>query len=111
MPKPILYKAKTNYYEAIIQLRPYDDEVFDFIIAEVEKREPIFIQRVEKLKTGIDIYISSQAFARRIGVQLRKKFKGEMKITRKLHTQHRLTSKLLYRATVLFRKAPDEDKD
>ena len=110
MPKSIIYRIPNNYYEAIIQLRPFDDDVFLFIEGEVNKRESVFIQRIEKVRGGIDIYLSSQSFARRIGALLKKKFKGEMKITRKLPTQDRLTSKKLYRATVLFKADRSEEQ-
>ncbi|MBI2141437.1 hypothetical protein HYU16_03360, partial [Candidatus Woesearchaeota archaeon] len=39
------------------------------------------------------------------------KFGGELKITKKLFSQHRQTSKLLYRITVLFRMAPFKPGD
>ena len=108
MPKSIIcYPSK--YYEAVIQLRPYDYAVYDFIADEVEKRKQrkeLFISKIVEMKTGIDIYISSQQFARRLGDQLRRQFHAEVKITRTLHHQDRLSSRLLYRATVLCRLKP-----
>ncbi len=96
-----------NYFEAIIQLRPYDDKIYDFIEKELgtKRAHGVFISRIEELKTGIDIYLSSQKFARSIGDQLRKHFKGwKLLVTKKMCTSDRLTSRDLYRATVLFRK-------
>jgi nonsense-mediated mRNA decay protein 3 len=109
MSKSIIYKDPSNYFEAIIQLRPYDEEIFNFLKKRIRKRDGVFITKVIQLKTGIDIYISSQRYARRLGQDMKKAFKGELKITRKLHTQSRETSKLLYRATVLFRLKPKEE--
>jgi nonsense-mediated mRNA decay protein 3 len=101
--------SKNQYFEAVIQLRPADDEVIRFIENQVRKRDDIFISKVEKLKTGVNFWISSQRFARTLGKKLKQSFKGELIITRTLHTRHKLTSKDLYRATVLFRV--DRSKD
>lgn len=102
-----------HYFEAVIQLRPYNDEVFDFIQHEMKKYGPtIFISRILKLKTGIDIYISSQKFARMMGQLMKKKFKnGTLLITEKFHTWDRLRSRKLSRATVLFRLNPKRDEE
>ena len=108
MPKSIQL-TKDQYFQANIQLRPFDQEVFDFIMHEVEKRGKVFISRIVEFKTGIDIYISDQKFARRLGKMMKDKFGGELKITRTLFTQDKLTSKLIYRGTVLFRLRPRED--
>ena len=96
-------KRAANYYEAIIQLRPKDEEVLHFIIDEVEKRKEVFISEVKPCKTGYDIYVSSQKFARALGKKLKDRFKGVLKITKTLFSRDRQTSKTLYRATVLFR--------
>ncbi|MBS3107691.1 hypothetical protein J4468_02140 [Candidatus Woesearchaeota archaeon] len=101
MPKSSDKHAK--YYEAIIQLRPEKQEVLDFILSEVERRDDVFISKIEKLKTGIDIYISSQNFARSLGKKLKNKFKGDVKITRTIFGMQRDTGKIIYRGTVLFR--------
>ncbi len=102
MPKSIILD-QSRYFEAIIQLRPYDDKVYEYIEKAIEKRKGVFISRIDQLKTGIDIYISSQRFARSLGAKLKKQFKGELKNTKKLFTLDRMTSKKVYRATVLFR--------
>lgn len=93
----------SNYYEAIIQLRPYKDKVVMFIRDQIEKREDVFITKELVLKTGIDFYVTSQKFAVALGRKLKKNFKGELKITRTLYTQNRQTSKKVYRVTILFR--------
>ena len=64
-----------RYFEAIIQLRPYNQVVFDFIEKEIKNRNnpEYFISKIEKLKTGIDIYFSSQRYARTLGQLLKRK--------------------------------------
>jgi len=101
------FASNPKYFEAIMQLRPYDDAVFEFIENDIKrmKNDSIFISRVEKLKTGIDIYISSQKYARSLGQKMQRAFRDwTVLITKKFQTVSRLQSKDLYRATILFRK-------
>ncbi len=91
-----------NYYEAIIQLRPEKKEVLDFIMKQIEKNN-IYVSKTVQFKTGLDIYVSSQKFAQQLLRKLKKSFKGKGSSTRSLFTQHRLTSKKVYRVTILFK--------
>lgn len=91
-----------SYYEAIIQIRPADEKVLSFVRKQIEERGA-FISKEERLKTGVDIYMSDQRFARALSKRLKIRFGGEVKLTRKLHTVSKKTGKNLYRVTVLFR--------
>jgi NMD protein affecting ribosome stability and mRNA decay len=99
-----------DYFEAIIQLRPATQELLHFIKKRVDEREGVFISKIEELKKidGVDIYISSQKYAQTIGRKLKKSFKGELKLSRTLHTQDKMSGKRIYRLTVLFRLKPKE---
>ena len=99
--KPVQKHAQ--YYEAILQLRPLNGSLVDFILEELKKRPDIFISKKVEYKNGIDLYLSSNAFAKKLGQKLKKKFNGELKISRALYSTNRMTSKLLYRLTILFR--------
>ena len=57
----------------------------------------------EILKTGIDYYISSNSFLLALGKKLKKSFKGEYKLSRRIFTKNKMTSRDVYRLTVLFR--------
>lgn len=93
-----------EYYEAILQIRPFNEKVLDFVFDLVEKRNDVDISKTKKLKTGIDVYLTNQRFSRgTLATQLRRKFKGKLVITKKIYGKDRMTSKTLYRATVLFR--------
>jgi len=92
-----------NYYEGVLQLRNPTQELIHFVRELVHKRGRVFIAKEEKVNNGIDMYLSSQKFLQIIGKQLLNKFKGEMMITRRLHTVKRITSKFVWRVTVLFR--------
>jgi NMD protein affecting ribosome stability and mRNA decay len=111
MSKSTVYR-KDNYWEAVIQLRPFRDEVFDYIEKQMMKTpHEVDVTKIVELKTGIDIFITSQRFARQLGPKLKKRFyRGEVKITRKLHTRDKQRSKNVYRATVLFRYPFEENE-
>jgi len=91
-----------QYYEGILQLRNPNKEVINFIRNQFKNNEKAHIAKQEKLKTGIDLYISSNKFLLALGKKLKKSFNGELKTSRKLHSQSRLTSKKVYRVTVCF---------
>lgn len=102
-----------DYFEAIIQLRPRDQKLIDYVNKQIKKREQnVFVAKVVDLKKiGVDIYISDQKYAVAIGRKLKRVFKGDLKITKKLFTQSRLTSKFVYRVTVCFREKIEEEAD
>lgn len=98
-------KITTNedYYEAILQLRPSRTDVIDFVV-EMLKKRGVKVTKIIEIKTGIDLYITDQKFARTVlAKQLKKKFKGTITISKKLYGKNRMSSRLVYRATVLFR--------
>lgn len=108
-------RLHAKYYEAILQLREPDHSVITFVedavkSAVADNRE-IFISKRKKLPNGWDFYLSLKGFAVDLGRALFNSFGGELKITKKLFSQHRQTSKLLYRITVLFRMAPFKPGD
>ena len=101
-----------EYFEAIIQLRPASPEVVDFIACEIERREDVKISKLIDLKTGLDIYLTNQRFARStLAPMLKRKFDGVLTITKALYGRHRQTNKLIYRATILFRLNKQENSD
>ena len=93
-----------EYYEAILQIRPVKNEVLDFIRESINKKGDVHISKVIELKTGVDIYLDNQRYVRSVlGPQLKKRFKGDLVISKSLYGKHRMTSRMIYRATVLFR--------
>lgn len=94
-----------DYYEGILQLRNPNEEAIEFIKNQVKKRTNVFIAKEQKVNNGIDFYISSQKYLQTIGKKLKKHFRGELKISSRLHTKNRQTSKNVYRVNILFRLA------
>ena len=92
-----------DYYEGILQLRNPTKEVIKAAKNMIARDKSVFMAKQEKVVNGIDLYISSQKFLQKLGKKLQKQFGGELKISRKLFTVKRITSKRVYRVTVLFR--------
>ena len=99
----MLKQRHSKYYEAILQIRPATDELVQFVIKYLEQRKDCQISNVEELKTGLDIYLTSQRVALALGKKLKERFKGILIISRQLHHRDKFTSKDVYRVTVLFR--------
>lgn len=99
MPRP---SHRPEYYEAIIQLRPAKQKLLEFVLNEIQNSK-CTISKIDELKTGIDIRVTSRQVAMTIGKRLKKRFDGKLTLSRELHGQHKQTSKLVYRVTVLFR--------
>ena len=96
-------KKHANYFEGILQLREFEKEHRDYIVALFESRPDAEITREEKVRNGVDFYVTSQKFLRGLGHKLQEKFGGEIKNSRKLHTRDKSTQKELYRAYLMFR--------
>ena len=65
--------------------------------------QAVKIRLVVEVYTGVDLYVTSQRFARALGKRLKKRFDGELVMSRQLFTRDFYTAKEVYRVTVLFR--------
>jgi NMD protein affecting ribosome stability and mRNA decay len=92
-----------SYYEGILQLRNPTKEIIEFVKNQIKKKPDVLITAEKKVTNGIDLYMTSQKHIRIIGKRLKKNFCGELKVSSKLHTKNRQTSKNVYRINVLFR--------
>lgn len=108
MASETIYRTD-QYYQAIIQIRPKDKEILAYVRKQVKKKGAEISKEVFH-NFGIDVYVTDQKVARNIGQKLKKAFKGELKITKKIFTRNRQTSRDVYRGTVLFRRIKEEEK-
>jgi NMD protein affecting ribosome stability and mRNA decay len=106
MPKSTRGKTYSNddYYEAVLQLRPKDESVLNFVREYITTSKDCMIAREEETKTGYDLRLTSQQFARTLIKLLKNKIGGEVKVSTALWGINRQTSKKVYRVTFLFRK-------
>ncbi len=91
-----------KYYEGVLQLRNCSEEALDFVSSMIEK-EGVKIAKEAKTKDGVDLYLSSNKFLKKIGKQLKAKFPGILKATSKLFTEDKQAGKKIYRGTMFFR--------
>ncbi len=94
-----------GYFEGILQLRNPSKEVLDFVWKLVEERNGVSITKAQRMPNGVDLYLTSQKFLQTLGKKLKSNFHGELKISSKLFTKNRITSKNVYRVNVLFKLA------
>lgn len=94
--------SNDGYFQAILQLRPKDKEILEWVYKQLIKNDVKIGKEVER-KEGMDLYLSSKKFTLALGKKLKKTFKGTTKVTKTLFTQSRITSKKVYRITVCFR--------
>ena len=102
---PKCAKAGATYFEGILQIRNPKKEVTDFIQREIEsaKKRGVHATGIKEVKGGVDYYLSSIKYLRKIGRELKRRFPGELKESPKLFSRNRQTSKAIYRLNVLFR--------
>lgn len=93
----------SNYFEGVLQLRSTLQEVLDFARSEITREGKAHIAKEKKLKNGVDFWVSSQHHLQNVGKRLKEKFGGILVISCRLHTKSHLTSKELYRVSVLFK--------
>ncbi|MCP3682452.1 MAG: hypothetical protein GY861_07145 [bacterium] len=92
----------TKYFEAILQLRSPTEAVLDFVENEMSQGKAI-VTNEKKLKNGVDLYITSRRYTKKLGEMLQKHFGGEFKVSEKLFSRDRQTSKNVYRLNVFFK--------
>ncbi len=99
-----------NYFEGVLQLRNPHEEVIRMIRNQINKNPGVFVAKEIPQPEGMDLYFSSNQFLLSLGRRLKKSYQGELKVTRRIYTVDRMTSKNIYRVTVLFRLADKEEE-
>jgi len=92
-------------YNGIIQLRNPTNEILAFVNDELKKatQKNVHCIKEEDVTNGKDYQMTDAQFTRNLGKNLQNKFGGELRVTARLVSRSRQTSKDLYRTTVLFR--------
>jgi len=100
-----------SYFEGVLQLRDTTDEVLDWVYKEIERAGRTQIAMSKEVRGGVDLYLSSQHYMQSLGRQLQQRFGGILKITGRLYTKDKMTSRDVYRMTVLFKQLPCKTGD
>jgi NMD protein affecting ribosome stability and mRNA decay len=96
----------TQYFEATLQVRNITPEIAQKIkeIVAREKDAGIHINDTVDVKDGaIDFYLTDVHYIKSLGKLLQKKFGGELSMSPRLQTKDNLTSKELFRLSVLLK--------
>jgi NMD protein affecting ribosome stability and mRNA decay len=92
----------SGYYEAKLQIRPKDQELFDFISSHI-KKSGVKIVDINELKEGFDIYITSSKILSKLGRAFKNKYKIKPKMSKTLTGEDKQAGKRIYKTTILFR--------
>lgn len=95
-----------NYFEGILQLRQGSPELIAWVHNRIKEDGKARVAKEKKVKGGVDLYMSDQHYLQSLGKKLNEEFLGILKVSRRLHTVNKMTSKLVYRVTVLFQELP-----
>lgn len=98
--------ANTQYFEGVLQVRNIKPEIVQKIreIVEEEKDAGVHINDTVPVKDGaMDFYITDVHYMKKLGKILQQKFGGELSMSPRLQTKDDLTSKELYRLSVLLK--------
>jgi len=95
-----------DYFEGILQIRGGNKELLDWINNRIIADGRARVAKEKKVANGIDLYISDQHYLQNLGRKIKEKFTGILKVSKRLHTMHKMTSKHVYRVTVLFKVLP-----
>ena len=94
-----------GYFQGILQLRNPTKELKAFIDNEI-KKEGVYVAKKVKTKDGVNMWVSSNKFLLKMSRQLKIKFSGDMKLSRKIYSRDRMTQKDIWRMTLLFKQYP-----
>ena len=94
-----------SYFEATIQLRNVTQEVIDYVVKEIDSKG-IVISREIELENGMDFNVDNKTFARQLGKQLQTTFSGAVKMSASVFSRDKMSSKEVYRVTMLFKLFP-----
>ncbi len=81
------------YYEAVLQLRNPSEEA----VNQLERSLKGVLAKVEKVRGGFDFYVQDKKRAGNAAKSLVERLGGFLKVSRKLHTLDKQTSKPVYR--------------
>jgi nonsense-mediated mRNA decay protein 3 len=93
---------RPEYYEGVLQIRNANEELIEFIHNSVKKSQDVDISKIKKVGNGFDVYLSNRRYVLYLGRKLKEQFGGKLKQSPRLFTKNRLTSKNVYRVSVLL---------
>ena len=99
--------TKDQNYQGILQLRPNNEKVLNYVYDEIERSGHVFITKEINKKFGTDLYLTNKYFIIQLSKRLKNKFHCKITRSRSLYGKTRHSSKLVYRTTMCFRLTKD----
>ena len=103
--------TKSQSYQGILQLRPINEKVLNYVYNEIKKAGNVFITKEIVKKFGIDLYLTNKFFLIQLGRRLKQRFPGKVTQSRSLYGVNRMNSRLVYRTTICFRLEETEKNE
>jgi len=97
-----------NYFEAILQVRSANEHILEEGIQYLQDRvhnlrsRGMFINGVERFDDGFDLVMTNRRITQALGKELQEFFGGKLKVSPRLFSQNRLTSKKVFRVNVFI---------
>ncbi len=95
-----------DYFEGILQIRGGSKELLQWVHNKIVSDGRARVAKEKKVKNGVDLYLSDQHYLQNLGRKIKEKFIGILKVSKRLHTMNKMTSRHVYRITVLFKVLP-----
>ena len=101
---PACHKAKSTYFESVLQLRNPSKEAIEFIENYVAKqRDRMNITKKDVVRNGLDFYLTERKAGPKLARLVSENFGGEVKVAEKLFSIDHQTGKEVYRVNALVR--------
>ncbi|PIY60584.1 hypothetical protein COY95_01015, partial [Candidatus Woesearchaeota archaeon CG_4_10_14_0_8_um_filter_47_5] len=102
---PHCSRQGSMYFEAIVQMKTGRKEIHAFFEERVQERtnKGMCISKKMPVKESVHYYLTGQRHLRGIMQQLVDRFGGEIVVSKKLFSEDHLSSRNVYRVTVLYR--------
>ena len=113
----ICAKEGTDYFEAILQVRSLNTDVLEKGVELLKRRvenlrnKGVFINKVEQVNDGFDLYLTNKRIAQALGKELWETYGGVFNASPHLFTRNKQSSKNMYRLNVMARLADFQTGD
>ncbi len=91
-----------GYYEGIVQLRNCTDDSIRLVRRLAKEKMPNMISEEKIVRGGVDFYVKKKSFLRFVASKVQERLGGEVIFSDKIHGIDKLTSKQIFRETVLI---------
>ena len=100
-----------DYFEGILQIRNGNQNLLHWVYDKIRADKKATVTKAKKVANGVDLYITDQHYLQNLGKKIKEHQPGILKVSTRLHTVDKMTSRHLYRITVLFKAMSFKKED